>query len=183
MRYALIPALLLPSAVFLAHAETPAPAKELVSQTAKQAATSGKNTLVSFKASWCSWCKRLDEAMEKPESKKAIEKHFEVLWLTVFERGDSKAMENPGSEALLSEWAGGAKTGLPFAVILGSDEKPIATSIRAVRPGGEPGNIGFPGDDEERDAFLAFLKAGTPNLTTEEEKAVRDALRAAMPEK
>jgi thiol-disulfide isomerase/thioredoxin len=183
MRSALFAALLLQSAVVLAQTPTPPPAKELLSVTVKEAASKGKNTLVSFKASWCSWCKRLNAAWELPDAKGAIEKHFSVLWLTVLERGDSKALENPGSDVLMSEWAGDAKTGIPFMVILGRDEKPISTSIWAMKPGEQPANMGFPGDDEERDAFIAFLKTGAPSLTAEDEKAIKEGLRTAMASK
>jgi glutaredoxin len=180
MRNCLFPVLLDPCLFLGVHAQTPAPAGELVSNAVKEAAASDKKAFVSFTASWCQWCKRLKTALEDPDAKNAMERHFTTLWLTVFERGDSKAMENAGSDALLSEWAGGGKPGIPFMTILGSDEKPVATSIRAIKPGEAPGNIGFPGDDAERDAFLAFLKVGAPSMTEVEGAAIRKALGAVM---
>jgi thiol-disulfide isomerase/thioredoxin len=175
------------NAQFLVHAQAQAraqtPARELVSSAVKDAASKDKKVLALFTASWCQWCKRLKTTIEAPDAKKAMEDHFSALWLTVNERGDSKALENEGADALLTEWAGGGRPGIPFMAILGADEKPIATSIRAIKPGDAPGNIGFPGDDEERDAFLAFLKVGAPNLTEIEGAAIRKALGAAMDSK
>jgi len=161
-------------------AEVPAPAQELVTKYVSSAATANKKTIVAFHASWCGWCKRLESYLEMPDIKPIIDKHYSVLWLTVNERESNKALENPGADAFLARWTNGASTGIPFYVVLDSNEQVLASSVQPLKPGDKPGNIGFPGNDEERKAFISFLKTGALGITAPEEATLLKGLESTM---
>jgi len=161
-------------------AEKPAPAQELVTKVVKEAAGANKKTIVAFHASWCGWCKRLESYLEMPDIKPIIDKCFSVLWLTVLEKESNKALENPGADVFLNKWTNGLSTGIPFYVVLDSSEEVLASSIQPLKPGGKPVNMGFPGNDEERKAFISFLKIGTPDITAPEEATLLKGLESIM---
>jgi len=158
----------------------PALAQELVTKVVKEAASANKKTIVAFHASWCGWCKRLESYLEMPDIKPIIDKRFSVLWLTVLEKESNKALENPGADVFLNKWTNGLSTGIPFYVVLDSSEEVLASSIQPLKPGGKPVNMGFPGNDEERKAFISFLKIGTPDITAPEEATLLKGLESIM---
>jgi len=181
MRNVLVSALLASGVILSAQTEVkPIPAQEIIVKAVKEADESNKKTLIAFHASWCSWCKRLEAALDRPDVKSVIDRYFVVQWLTINERSEKKALENPGSDKLLAEWTKGVNSGIPFYVLLDSDGKLIASSIRAVKPGEKPGNIGFPGNEEERIAFVAFLKTAALNISDSEEALIIKGLEAVM---
>src|SRR5580658_7368582 len=61
-----------------ASASSPKPAMELVGAAKAVSAKERKATLVMFHASWCSWCKRLDAVMSRPEFKKMFEANYSI---------------------------------------------------------------------------------------------------------
>ncbi|MCL1892896.1 MAG: thioredoxin family protein [Holophagaceae bacterium] len=158
----------------------PESAQLLVTNTVKKASTEQKSAFVAFHASWCSWCKRLENFLDLPEVKPIIGRYFSVLWLTVNERGENKSLENPGASDFLKEWTNGVSSGIPFFVLLDSNEKVVASSIRAINPGDKPGNIGFPGNEVERKSFVDFLKVGAPNMSATEESVIIKGLESIM---
>jgi thiol-disulfide isomerase/thioredoxin len=168
------------AALFAQVAEQPVPAPDLVTKAVKNAASTNKKTIVAFHASWCGWCKRLESFLDMPDVKPIIDRHYSVLWLTILERGEKKALENQGADAFFAKWTDGEKTGIPFYVVLDSNERLLASSSRPLKPGDKPGNIGFPGNDEERKAFISFLKIGAPNITALEEATLAKGLEAIM---
>jgi len=181
MRNVLLSSILFASAALCAQvAEKPAPAPELVTKFVKNAAAADKKTIVAFHASWCGWCKRLESYLEMPDIKPIIDKYYSVLWLTVNERESNKALENPGADSFLKKWTNGVNTGIPFYVVLDSKEEVLASSILPLKPGDKPGNIGFPGDETERKAFISFLKIGAPRITVPEEAALLKGLESIM---
>jgi len=181
MRTVLLSSIVFASAALCAQvAEKPAPAQALVTKAVKESAAANKKTLVAFHASWCGWCKRLETYFEMPDIKPIIDKYYSVLWLTILERGEKKELENPGADAFFAKWTNGANTGIPFYVALDSKEAVLASSIQPLKPGSKPGNIGFPGDDEERKAFISFLKMGAPAITAPEEAALLKGLESIM---
>ena len=158
----------------------PESAQALVTNVVKTATAEQRKALIAFHASWCGWCKRLENFLDLPEIKPVIDRYFEVMWLTVNEREGNKHLENPGADEFLSKWTNGVRSGIPFYVLLDSKEQLIASSIRAIEPGGNSGNIGFPGNDEERRAFIDFLKTGAPNMNASEEATLIKGLEAIM---
>ncbi|HLO67863.1 MAG TPA: thioredoxin family protein [Holophaga sp.] len=160
-------------------AEAPKPAAELLA--AARAAAGNRAVLVAFHASWCSWCRRLEGVLEQPEVKAVMDRHFVIQWLTIKERGEKKALDNPGAAELYAQWTGGVPSGIPFYGVLGAGNTLKASSIRALEAGKGPENLGYPGAPAEIDQFLGMLKEGAPAFTAAEGEVLRRALLAAMP--
>ncbi|BDU77748.1 thioredoxin family protein [Mesoterricola sediminis] len=177
-RILLVPVL---AATLPAFAAEPArPAQELL-DAARKAAAPDRAVFVAFHASWCSWCRRLEGVLARPEVKAVLDRHFVVQWLTVQERGEKKLLDNPGAAELYARWTGGAPSGIPFYGILDAQGTLKGTSLRVLEAGKAPENLGYPGSDAEIGQFLAFLKEGAPKLTAAEAEVIRGALDAAKP--
>lgn len=83
----------------------------------------------------------------------------------------NKALENPGAGKLLESWDG-AKSGLPFFVVLDAKGERIADSNRM--PGGK--NIAWPASPEEIEAFDKFLQDTAPLMTAEQRAKIGEEL-------
>jgi thiol:disulfide interchange protein len=142
-----------------AQAPAPAPARTVVDAAVSKARAEKKVVLAEFGASWCVWCRSFDAFVHAPETSRIISNNFVVVNLTVQERDDKKALENPGGEALMTEWDG-LDAGLPFYVFLKDGQK-IADS-NVMRDGS---NVGFPGNDDELQVFMGLLGATAPRLS------------------
>ena len=136
------------------------PADILVAAAVARAKAEGKVVLIEFGASWCTWCTRFNAFVNAPDVKDIIAANYLILNLTVQERGDKKALENPGGQARMDAW-GGAQSGLPFYVFLDGQGAKIATS-NAMPDGG---NIGFPATADEVAAFAGLIDQTAPRLT------------------
>ena len=88
---------------------------------------------------------------------------FVLVKLDTQERGEKKVLENPGADKLMSDW-GGAKSGLPFMVVLNAKGEKLADSNRMPKGG----NIGCPASPEEIDAFNKILEETAPRITVEQ---------------
>ena len=160
-----------------APAETAAPAQELFRKAVK-AAGEKRNVLVLFHASWCGWCRRLEKYTRLPEVQPILERHYEVLWLTVDERGGKKSLDNPGADEV-RDAIGGKAGGLPVYAALDRDGKVLGSSTRRGLDG-KTENIGFPGNPDEIDHFFKLLRSGAPRLTDAEEASLRRSLVALL---
>jgi thioredoxin-related protein len=160
-----------------ARGSAPESARTLVNAAVAGAHESGKAVLIVFRASWCGWCKRLENALESSGIRKIIDEHFVVVKLNVFERGDKvQTIENPGARTIVAEY-GGEKSGLPFLVFLDAKGSMIANSN--VMPDNQ--NIGYPGSEEEIAAFLKLLKKAAPQMSGAQEAAISDYLTRNAP--
>jgi thiol:disulfide interchange protein len=167
--------------------EPPAPARDaspepatagiVVSAAVARAAAEGKSVLIEFGASWCVWCRHFESFVKAPDTGPVLARHFVIVNLTVQERDDKKALENPGGLDAMVRW-GGEKSGLPFYVFLDGRGENIATSN--AMPNG--GNIGFPAVPAEIDAFLTVIGRAPPKLTASERSTLREYLVKNMPE-
>jgi hypothetical protein len=90
-----------------------------------------------------------------------------MVTLVTREREEKKNLENAGADNFLESW-NGAKSGLPFIVILDSMGTKIADSNRM--PGGK--NIGTPASGPEIEKFDKILKETAPRMTTEQRAAI-----------
>ena len=163
------------------HAQTkpntpPPQARSVLDAASKTAKSENKNIMVHFEASWCSWCKRLDEAMRSPELGKLFGDNFVLVALTVLESDQKKALENPGAEILMKEM-GGEKAGLPFYAFLKADGTPIANSVALPKSV----NIGYPATAEEIEAFGKLLEKSVIRMTSTQRDQVIEYLKKHAP--
>lgn len=156
----------------------PQPADDILKVALKNSKDTGKNVFLIFHASWCSWCKRLEKAMQSDELKKIFEDNYVITHLDVLEAKDKvEALENPGGKEIMAK-LGGEKSGLPFYAFLDASGKKIADSN--VMPSQNP-NIGYPGSAEEIEAFGKLLKVSAKNLSDEKFAVIIDYLKTNAP--
>jgi thiol:disulfide interchange protein len=151
-----------------AQARTPPPAQVLVDSAVQTAAAEHKAVLVRFGASWCGWCHRFDAFLADTGVGPIMAAHFVAVGLITQETPANKALENPGGDALMTAM-GGARSGLPFFVVLDAAGRKIADSN--IMPGG--GNVGHPYTPEEVAAFDQFLVRTAPRMTPEQRARIR----------
>jgi thiol:disulfide interchange protein len=155
---------------------TPEPAQTLLDAAQKRAKAAGKNVFVVFHASWCGWCKRLDEKVwNDPTIGKLMATHYEIVRLDVSEDGKQE-LENPGGDKILAN-LGGENSGLPFYAILNPAGKKLTDANRMP----SNGNIGYPAAPEEITAFVKILKETAPKMTEAERTAVLEHLKKNAP--
>ena len=150
-------------------------AAAVMTQVKRQAASSHKNILLSFGASWCVNCRLFDKFLADPAIHPIMEKAFVYADLNTGERdGDTRHTNIPGGQKLQAS-LGGKDSGYPYLVMLDPSGQPIVDSIA---PGdqGHPGNIGYPAAPYEVDWFMEMLKKAAPSLTAQETETVRDWL-------
>ena len=151
----------------------PAPSAEAAILDAQtRAGKSGKNVLVRFTASWCPWCRRFEKLLDDPVLGPRFAASYEIVPITVRERGDLRKNENPGWEAVMRRLRGTKELDVPYLAILSPKGVKLADSYR-VPEGKIPGNAGYPRTPEEIDAFLGLVQT-TGKAFSEKD---RDALR------
>ena len=149
----------------------PPPAKAVLSDAVKTASAEKKNVLIHFGASWCSWCKRLDQMLESEEVGKLFHDNYVITHLTIQESKDKVALENPGAQEMVNE-AGASGSGVPVYIFFDSEGNRLATSL--AMPDGK--NIGHPATPEEIQAFDRLLEKTAPRMTAAERKQVSEYL-------
>lgn len=153
----------------------PESADAILEKAYKQAAKEKKNVFVSFHASWCGWCKKLDASINDPSCNEYFNKSYVIVHLTVLESNDKKNLENPGAPEMYTRYSGG-KSGIPFFLIFDKKGKLLADSFMR-KPGDDPEkpgqNIGCPASPEEIAAFVEVLKK-TSKITEPEIKAITE---------
>src|SRR5512140_166664 len=128
-RIALVATLLAATTFCFGQATSTSPenARSIVDTALSRAGSADKNVMIIFHASWCSWCKRLESVLDRPDVSALMNKQYIIVRLDVLERGEKKALENPGGEEFMKE-LGGEKSGLPFYVFLNAKGKKLADS-------------------------------------------------------
>jgi thioredoxin-related protein len=145
-------------------------ADQVLSPARAKAAAEQKAIFLHFGASWCSWCKRLDAFLDRPDIKPVFERYFIPVKLVVQENEKNKALENPGADALLKDLGGPA--GLPFSAFLDSTGRLIVNSKL------EGQNIGYPSEPKEIDWFVKMMEKAAPKMSKEDLKTIETALRS-----
>jgi thioredoxin-related protein len=161
---------LLSAAALAAFAETPA-ADQVMATAKEKASVEQKAIFLHFGASWCSWCKRLDAFLDRPDIKPVFEKYFVPVKIVVQEDDKNKALENPGADKLM-EQLGGSEAGLPYSAFLDAKGQMIANSML------HGNNIGYPGEPGEIDYFVQMMKKAAPKMSDADLKIIETALRS-----
>ena len=150
-------------------------ADSVVARALTSAKSERKVVLIEFCASWCVWCRSFDAFVHAPEVRQVIANNYLVVNLTVHERDDKKALENPGGEEKMNAW-GGAKSGLPYYVFLDAAGRKIADSN--AMPDGA--NIGFPATAQELQMFVTLLDRTAPRLSKADRSKIVDYLNKVV---
>jgi len=156
-------------------ASTVPSAQSVISAAVAKARTEHKVVLIEFGASWCVWCKSFNAFVHAREAERVIAKQYVVVNLTVQERGENTALENPGGAEAMNGW-GGAKSGLPFYVFLDGAGRKIADSNAL--PDGT--NVGFPGNAGELQVFLRLIDTTAPRLSPADRATIVRCLNAVV---
>ena len=154
----------------------PAPsAEQAILDAQARAEKSGKNVLVRFTASWCPWCRRFEKLLADPVLGPEFAASYEIVPITVRERGELKKNENAGWEAVMRRLRGADEQDVPYLAVLSPKGAKLGDSYR-VPEGKIPGNAGYPRTPEEIDAFLGLIRTTGKTFT----EGDRNALRAYL---
>lgn len=156
--------------------QPPESASDVIAAAVKRAAAESKTVWVDFGASWCGWCRKLEAFLAAPEVTDIIRKHYVLVNLTVMESPNKKALEDPGGAEVMKS-LGGESAGLPFYAFIDGTGQRIANSM--AMPDG--GNIGFPANKSELDAFVSLFDKTAPALTPAERERLVTHLNRTVP--
>lgn len=142
-------------------------ADKILEKAFTQAKKEKKNVFVMYHASWCKWCKNMENNMEDPSVKPFFDKSYVTTFLVVQESKDKKNLENPGAEDILKKYKAD-NSGIPFWQIYDANGKLLADSFNAK---GE--NLGCPATVEEVAEFTDKLKKSS-KLTESDRKKIEE---------
>lgn len=136
----------------------PLSANEVITQAKAEAAKVHKNIFIIFHASWCGWCRKMDEALNDNSIKQFFDKTYVIKHLTVDESPGKKNLENPGAAELRTKYKGD-KQGIPYWFIIDANGKLLADSRLHSDDGKVTGNnVGCPARPDEVNYFISVIK-------------------------
>ena len=116
-----------------------------------------KNIFIIFHASWCSWCHKMDNAMNDGALKSFFDNNYVIVHLTVDESKGKKDLENPGADELRKKYHGDQQ-GLPYWFILDANGNFLADALLKDSSGQKAASVGCPAEKNEVDYFVQVLK-------------------------
>jgi thioredoxin-related protein len=134
-------------------------ASEILKNACSEAKIENKNIFLKYSASWCGWCKKMDEQIKSETCNSLFESNYIFVTLVVNESKSNKHLETPGGQAILEQY-NGERSGLPFFVILNEDGNLLEDSFDS---NGQ--NLGCPVSGDEVTYFVEILK-NTSSLNT-----------------
>ena len=135
-----------------------------------QAREENKSVFVIFHASWCGWCKRMDQNMNDGSCRDFFSRNYVITHLVVQESEKNKDLENPGADEVLKKYKG-EDSGIPFWLIFDKNGKLLEDSFNP-----ENQNLGCPATGEEVAEFISKLNR-TSDMTEKELEVVASKFR------
>ncbi|MBL0144863.1 MAG: thioredoxin family protein [Chitinophagaceae bacterium] len=155
-------------------------ATSVMDEAFSKAKKENKNVFVKFSASWCVWCKKMDNSINDTVCKKQFEDNFVFATLIVDEKSDKKHLENQGADSLILKYNGKRNSGIPFWYILNQNGELLADCFytnELSKAEDKKSMIGCPAKEAEVNAFIEILKRTSKINTTDLEK-IRIRFRA-----
>ena len=97
---------------------------------------------------------------------------YEIVPITVRERGELKKNENPGWERVMLRLRGAKEQDVPYLAILSPKGEKLGDSYR-VAERKIPGNAGYPQTPEEIEGFLSLIRSTGKAFGAEDRVALR----------
>jgi thioredoxin-related protein len=142
----------------------------------KQAKKQKKNVFVLFHASWCSWCHKMDDAMQDESCKKSFDDNYVIVHLVIKEHEGKKHLNNLGGDKLANDNRGKG-AGLPYWLILDKKGNVLADANAKTD---KPSNLGCPAADDEVVIFIEKLKK-TSKLSDKELETIATRFKKNNP--
>lgn len=131
-------------------------ASEVLYEAKEKAQIENKNILLIYHASWCGWCKRMEENMENELVKPYFDANFVKAFMTVQEQPRNAHLETIAGAESLKQF-GGERQGLPYWVILDAEGNLLADSKLNNQ------NLGCPATEEEVKEMLDKFSPNSPH--------------------
>jgi thioredoxin-related protein len=153
-------------AAFLEKWKVPAKdAKQVLDGALSRASSDDKRVFLAFGAPWCGWCHRLHDWMAQPEIATILDREFVIAHIDIDRMTGGKEVQKRYQPA--------TSGGIPWFAILDAQGKALATSD------GPGGNIGYPGEPEGIDHFLAMMKGQGRRIDATQLGRLRKSLEQA----
>jgi thiol:disulfide interchange protein len=137
-------------------------AESVLNEGLARAAKENQRVFLHFGAPWCGWCHRLEGWMAGADVAEILAKDFVDVKI------DTDRMI--GGMEMMARYTKGARTGIPWYAVLDAEGEVLVTSSAA------GGNIGFPWEPQEIEAFAKLIAEGATRITPEEIEKLSIAL-------